>query len=145
MPKYYVLTSNEIPYKCWVFGDEVDDGNGRTLGLPLDCDVPYELTEIPEFGSFEGVTVTEKTRFIAFITKVDGHNLFKEFPAFKALIGTPDTTELTWKGTIYGADGEMFWKVGDRDRDDLPNILPPEMFGLSPHRWWGNVFDGYRD
>lgn len=139
MPKYYVLTSNEIPNKCWVYGEPVDDENGQTLGRPLECGMPYELTEVSEFGSIDGVAVTEKTRFIAFMQKIDGHDLFEEYPAFDAIIGTPDTTRLTWEGMVYGADGEKIWKIGDCGLDDFPNILPPEKFGLAPHPWWKNV------
>ncbi len=139
MPKYYVLTSHEIPYKCWVYGEKVEDENRKTLGIPLECSVPHKITEVPKFGSLDGVTVTDKTRFIAFMQKVDGHDLFAEYPAFDAIIGTPDTTRLTWEGMVYGTDGTKIWEIGDCGLDDFPNILPPEKFGLESHPWWNNV------
>ncbi len=142
MPKYYVLTSNEIPHKCWVFGEQIIDEEN---GLPLDCGVPYELTEVPSFGSLDNVTVTEKTRFISFLQTIDDQDRFVAETAFHAIIGTPDTTRLTWEGMVYGAGGTKIWEIGDCGLDDFPNILPPEMFGLSSHCWWGNVFDGYGD
>ncbi|WP_273281370.1 hypothetical protein [Pseudooceanicola atlanticus] len=124
MPNF-VLTSSKIPARAEVF-DPIENSDGLNKVSP---DYPHKITEVAEAVSIAGVSVTEKTRYIALLTGGPaGYKIVTE-----GLIGTVCFTQGPWEMEVYAPDGTV---VYSGDAEDCPNVLQPEMFGLKSYVWW---------
>ncbi len=77
MNRFYVLTSEQVPENGSVM-EEVFDGNGRTTGEAISTDISYTLIEVPAFGSLDGVSISPKLKFAAFL-KGDGKQFSDDY------------------------------------------------------------------
>ena len=137
MDKFYVLTSDQVPERCWVT-EEVNDENKRTIGLRISTDIPYTLTEVPAFGSLKRVPISKDLKFATFL-KGDGE-LFSADEEFEMLGVVADIRKTSWLSySLYTADGTIVADV-DLDVDNQHKVLPPEMFGLDRYPWWEELF-----
>lgn len=133
MRKFYVLTSDDLPETGTMF----DQQNDRTT---IQTELPYTLQEVPEFGSLSGVGVSDKTRFIAWLSG-DGE-VFKPDINGKLVFGViGGIRKRHWLSyTLIGTDGKV---LAEWDQDDTQSqsfkILPPEAIGLTSFPWWRDI------
>lgn len=133
MRKIYVLTSTHFPESGTMF----DQQNDQTT---IQTELPYTLQEVPEFGSLSGVTVSDKTRFIAWLSG-DGE-IFEPDTSGELIFGViGDIRKRHWLSyALIGTDGEV---LAEWDQDDSQcqqfKILPPEAIGLTSFPWWRDI------
>jgi hypothetical protein len=125
---YYVLTSTNTPDRLEVF-DPIEGQDGfHTINNGFD----HTLCEVNEALSIKGAKVTNKTRYVALL---EGNTKRLKIVT-EGIIGTVDLSEGPWHLTVYGPDGQTVYQG---DAEECPNVLPPEVFGLTSYVWWNSV------
>lgn len=124
MKKYYVFLSSVFQTtSLFPFKDKSFARSFANAGT-------YELIEVPEFGSLEGVEVTGKTRIIAFLEWNTETQLYTARGNFyAAIIGTPHV-RCGRLERILGPSGQVLYEGLDEGLGDF-SVIPPEVFGLT--------------
>lgn len=129
--KNWVLVSPHIPSEFDVLDFDQEDGNTN----PVRSDWEYRAYEVAEFGSFEGVEITEDDRFIA---QVCGASL-------EAINGWPHETGMI--GDVRCGAGEYHIVAVNGDFVSIPvhdrhfRAYVPQEFGLEPFPVWDPKLD----
>lgn len=125
--KNWVLVSTQIPRNFDVLAFHNSESD---MHAPIVSDWEYRAYEVPEWGSFEGVRVTESDRFIA---QVCGASLeaLDDHPHDPAMIG--DIRAWAGEYLIVAPNGD-YVKVPVEDR--FFRAVEPQQFGLEPYCTW---------
>lgn len=124
--KNWVLVSTQIPRDFDVLDFDKEDGGT----MPIRSDWNYRVYEVAEFGSFDGVDVTEDDRFVAHVC---GASL-KELDAYGY--------ETNMIGDIRSWAGEYRLVATNGDYVIIPvedrffRAVEPQRFGLEPYCTW---------
>lgn len=133
MRKSYVLTSENFPKSGTMF----DQQNDQTT---IQTELTYTLQEVPQFGSLSGVEISDKTRFIAWLSG-DGE-IFEPDTDGELIFGViGDIRKRHWLSyALIGTDGKTLaeWDQDDGECQQF-KILPPEAIGLASFPWWRDM------
>ncbi|WP_127044793.1 hypothetical protein [Pseudorhodobacter sp. E13] len=129
--KNWVLVSAHIPSKF----DVLDFDRGQGLTNPIRSDWEHRVYEVAEFGSFEGVEITEDDRFIA---QVCGASLeeIDEWPHETGMIG--DIRSWADEYHLVAINGD-YVTLPVEDRHFRAYV--PQQFGLEPFPVWDPALD----
>lgn len=125
--KNWVLVSNQIPRNFEV----LDFVNSTTdMHAPIVSDWEYRAYEVPEWGSFKGVQVTENDRFIAQVCGAS-FDALDDYPHESAMIG--DIRSRAGEYLIVAPNGD-YVKVPIEDR--FFRAVEPQYYGFEPYCTW---------
>lgn len=129
--KYYVLVSKTIPFGMVALDASDEHGLREAAENTLVDGWEYRVYEVPEFGSFEGVEVTEDDRFIV---QAQGYSLEK-------LESWPHEIGVIGDIRPYGGSFRVVTPKGDfiDVEDEFERYLrtyEPQSFGLKPFPTW---------
>lgn len=133
--KSWVLVSTQIPGDF----DVLDFDQGDDLTNPIRSDWEYRVYEVPEWGSLEGVEITEEDRFIAEICGASLEEI-DEWPHEVGMIG--DIRSWAGEYRIFAVNGD-FVIIPVEDRNF--RAYEPQRFGLEPYRSWDTEFELGKD
>jgi len=124
--KNWVLVSTQIPSDFDVLDFDQEDGGT----MPIRSDWNHRVYEVAEFGSFEGVDVTENDRFVAHVCGA----------SLEALDAYGYETNMI--GDVRSWDGEYRIVATNGDYMVIPvetrffRAVEPQRFGFEPFPTW---------
>lgn len=125
--KNWVLVSEQIPHEF----DVLDFLNSPSdIRAPIVPNWEHRVYEVPEWGSFEGVEITEDDRFVA---QVCGSSLeeLDDWPHEAGMIG--DIRSWAGEYRIFAINGD-YVTIPVEDRNF--RTYAPQLFGQVPFRSW---------
>lgn len=116
-PEFRPLMSNDddaLAERCWI-----------------NRGFRYDLVEVDTFGDLGGLTVTEKTRVVAFLTRNAEAEGYVEYECRWGVIAS---AVWDWSDTLryVTPDGLYYEMLGE----DMVPFLSPEAIGLQPFPHW---------
>ena len=129
--KNWVLVSTQIPSDFDVLDFDQEDGGT----MPIRSDWNHRVYEVAEFGSFEGVEITEDDRFIAQVCGVSLEEI-DEWPHETGMIG--DIRSWAGEYHLVATNGD-YVTLPVEDRHFRAYV--PQQFGFEPFRIWDPKLD----
>lgn len=129
--KYFVLVSEQIPFDMMALDASGEHGLAEGPSNKLVSEWDYRVYEVPEFGSFEGVEVTEDDRFIV---QAQGYSL-------EALDSWPHEVGMIGDIRPLGGSFLVVTPIGDyidveEDPERFLRTYAPQRFDLVPFPTW---------
>lgn len=129
--RFATLVSTQFPPAFRLMADDPDENDPLSEHCSINSGFAYDLVHVGAFGDLGGLTVTGKTRTVAFLVMNLGEDTFIEYRCRWGIVASP-----VWKQTdklrYITPDGLAY----DMLSADMLPFVAPEAIDLHPFPYW---------
>lgn len=135
--QFYLIASPNIPQNFYPFSEDIEV-EGKEFRGRLDTAFGPTLTPLGENPLLADIKVPADTKF-AGIAWGDGEHFDDEGAPTWGVLGEIERLGPN-EYLLWGMDGTVIGEFSDVGDDWLPEVMPPEAFGLTRSSWWNKRY-----
>jgi hypothetical protein len=139
-PQFFLITSVNIPADLWILSEDETAQGDKTFDGRIEEDFGQVLTPLGNDLTKATISVPGDTKF-AGVLWGDGEHFDMDRDPVWGILGEIERIGMNHycvrgaNGTVIADSLEM--KDGG---DEIPHVMPPEVFGLKRQPWWNSVY-----